>query len=182
MKDMFIGLGSNFWGNAIFNLQNNINSLYGEFLPFHIKLIPVYFSLLGAFFIYYLNYLLKKQNKYKISLSLKNVYNFLIHKWYFDVIYNRFLVQSALNLGFFTFKDVDRGVVEILGPLGLVRFFNFIKNKVISLQSSYVYNYVFLIIIGLTFFLTYIFLVNIFYINFFDLRWFLICILIIIFF
>jgi NADH-ubiquinone oxidoreductase chain 5 len=79
-KDMFIGLGSNFFNNAIFNLNSNIIALNGEFMPFYIKLLPLYFSSLGALFVLYNNYILLNYNYYKICLSFKNVYVFLIKK------------------------------------------------------------------------------------------------------
>lgn len=180
-KDMFIGLGSNFWNTAIFNLNNNITSLNGEFMPYHIKLLPLYFSFLGSFFIYFNNYILKKHNYFKIMLSFKNIYIFLIKKWYFDIIYNKFIVLNILSLGFFTFKEIDRGIIEIFGPLGLVRVFKIIMNKVNIIQSSYVYHYVFLIIIGATFFLIFISILNISFIYEIDCRFYTLCIFIILF-
>lgn len=181
MKDMCLGLGTDFWGNAIFNLDNNITVLSGEFMPFHIKLLPLYFSSLGAFFVYYNNYLLKNYNYYNIILSYKNIYNFLIKKWYFDIVYNKFIVYNTLSVGFFTFKDIDRGIIEIVGPLGLVRFINNFINKINKLQTSYVYNYVFLFVIGLTLSITFISLIYFLPITFLDSRLYICILLILIF-
>jgi len=180
-KDMFIGLGTNFWSTAIFNLTENIVSLNGEFMPYHIKLLPLYFSFLGSFFIIYNNYLFLNNNYFKISLSLKWLYTFLIKKWYFDIIYNKFIVLNVLSLGFFTFKEIDRGFIEIIGPLGIVKFFKKIINKVNIIQSSFVYHYVFLIVIGATFFLTFVGLINTYFIYNIDMRFYIICIFIIFF-
>ena len=44
-KDMFIGLGTNFWGNAIFISQINLIMIDSEFIPYYIKLIPVILSI-----------------------------------------------------------------------------------------------------------------------------------------
>lgn len=179
-KDMFIGLGTNFWNTAIFNLSNNIVSLNGEFLPYHIKLLPLYFSFLGSFFIIYNNYLFLNNNFFKISLSFKWLYTFLIKKWYFDIIYNKFIILPVLSLGFFTFKEIDRGFIEIIGPLGFVRFLKKIITKINILQSSFVYHYVFLIVIGAIFFLTFVGILNI--CNYtIDVRFYIICIFIIFF-
>jgi len=52
MKDMIIGIGTNFWGNALFTLPQNILILQSEFLPFYIKSIPVLFSIFGALMSY----------------------------------------------------------------------------------------------------------------------------------
>jgi NADH-ubiquinone oxidoreductase chain 5 len=180
-KDMFIGLGSNFWNTSIFILNNNITSLNGEFMPYHIKLLPLYFSFLGSFFIYFNNYILHKYNYFKIMLSLKKIYIFLIKKWYFDIIYNKFIVLNILSLGFFTFKEIDRGIIEVFGPLGLVRIFKIIMNKINIIQSSYVYHYVFLIIIGATFFLIFISILNISFVYEIDSRFYTLCVFIILF-
>lgn len=180
-KDMFLGLGTNFWQTAIFNLTNNVIVLNGEFMPFHIKLLPLYFSFLGAFFIYYNNYLLNSLNYFKIVLMFKNIYIFFIKKWYFDVIYNKYIVIPVLNLGFFTFKDIDRGFIEIIGPLGLTRLFiNWFKNINI-IQSGFVYNYVFIMVLGAFFLLTFITIGLPLLFIYFDIRFYMLCIFIILF-
>ena len=180
-KDMFLGVGTNFWNISIFNLSDNITVLNGEFMPFHIKLLPLYFSFLGSFFVIFNNYLFKKYNYFKIALKFKNLYSFLIKKWYFDIIYNKFIIFSTLNLGFFTFKDIDRGIIEILGPLGIVRFINSLINKVNKIHTSYIFHYIFILVIGVFFFVTYLSCFEYIYIDEFDIRFYLIFILFIIF-
>ena len=54
-KDMIIGVGTDFWGNALFTHPSHLTLLEAEFIPHHIKLVPVIFSLGGAisaFFLY----------------------------------------------------------------------------------------------------------------------------------
>ena len=182
MKDMYLGVGTNFWGTAIFNLENNLTILVGEFMPFHIKLLPLYFSFLGSFLVYYNNYLFLNYNKFKIILSFKEIYNFLIKKWYFDIIYNKFIVYNVLSVGFFTFKHIDRGIIEIIGPLGIVRLINILINKVKTLHTSYISDYVFLFVIGLTICITFLTLIYYFPVIFLDIRLYIIIILILIFF
>lgn len=180
-KDMFIGLGTNVWSTSIFNLQHNIISLNGEFMPFHIKLMPLYFSIFGAFFIIYNNYLFLNYNYYKIVLNFKNIYIFLIKKWYFDIIYNFFIVLNVFKFGFLTFKDIDRGLIEIYGPLGIVKLVNKIFVKLKILRTGYVHHSLFLIVIGITLLLAF---VSIFYFLMFynlDFRFYLIIILSILF-
>lgn len=167
-KDMFIGLGTNFWGFSIFNL--NIYSLNGEFMPFHIKLIPFYFSFIGAFFIYFNNYILVKYSYFKLILSFKSLYVFFIKKWYFDIIYNYFFILSFLNFGFFTFKQIDRGLIEILGPLGAVRINAMLSNIVKKISSGLLYHSFFLIIICVLFFILSLSFGNIFILYIHDLR------------
>lgn len=180
-KDMFIGLGTDFWGTAIFNLTFNVTSLNGEFMPFPIKLLPLYFSFLGSFFIIYNNYLLLNFNYYKIMLIFKNYYIFLIKKWYFDIIYNKFIILNVLSLGFFTFKTIDRGIVEIYGPLGLVKLFNILMQKFNNLQTGFIHHYVFVMVNSITFFLGGLFFLNLIVYFQFDLRFFILNIFIILF-
>lgn len=52
-KDMIIGLGSTFWGNSIFVLSEHMSFLEAEYLPYHIKVLPLIFSHFGIFFAYH---------------------------------------------------------------------------------------------------------------------------------
>ena len=47
-KDLFIGLGSAFWNNAIFVSPVNYNQVDSEFILQFYKLLPLCVSLLGA--------------------------------------------------------------------------------------------------------------------------------------
>jgi len=51
-KDMIIGIGSAFWGNSLSMLSKHIVFVDAEYLPYHIKIIPLIFSHLGIFFAY----------------------------------------------------------------------------------------------------------------------------------
>jgi NADH-ubiquinone oxidoreductase chain 5 len=57
LKDFFIGVGSIFLGNSITVLPKHFNLFDAEFLPNLIKLIPVLFSLGGAFLAFLLNHI-----------------------------------------------------------------------------------------------------------------------------
>ena len=65
LKDLFIGFGSNFFGNSIFKtiLYNTCADI--EFLPLTIKNIPLIFSFLGIFFAITLNTFIQFLNKNK---------------------------------------------------------------------------------------------------------------------
>ena len=71
----------------------------------------------------------------KIILNNKNIYNFLNRKWYFDRVYNQLIGQQSLNISYnFSYKSLDRGIIEKLGPSGIVtsvKYFikQFNKNK-----------------------------------------------------
>ena len=50
------------------------------------------------------------------------MYTFLNRKWFFDKVYNEYITQNMLHFGYHTsYKLIDRGVFEFLGPVGLSR-------------------------------------------------------------
>ena len=74
-------------------------------------------------------------------------YNFLKRKWYFDRVYNEFIGQNALNISYyFAYKDVDRGIIEKVGPSGIVQGIRYTVNRINGLQSGQIYHYLFLIL------------------------------------
>ena len=46
-KDLFVGMGTDFWSTAIFISFKNVSILESEYMPAVVKLIPVVFSILG---------------------------------------------------------------------------------------------------------------------------------------
>jgi NADH-ubiquinone oxidoreductase chain 5 len=82
----------------------------------------------------------------------KKFYNFFNKKWFFDRIYNEFASQTALKLSYqYSYKIIDRGLIEKIGPFGIVEFINLIINSIKSYQSGLILNY-------LTYFLIFIFI------------------------
>ena len=165
-KDMFIGLGSHFWNNAIYIHPQNIQMIDAEFLPTIFKLLPVIFSMFGLFsalFLYHFNFKLFYQ--FKISNFGLYFYNFLNKKWFFDKIYYEIINQNILQISYnTTYKLIDKGIIEFFGPTGLLQlFFNWSK-KVIIMQTGYIFHYSLLIFLSLIFLIS-IMLISI-YLNF----------------
>jgi NADH-ubiquinone oxidoreductase chain 5 len=117
-KDFFIGLGSDFFNQSIFIKPQNLILIDSEFIPFYIKNIPTIFSIFGAVLALVLYLYL---STFLINLKLSPVgypiYKFLNQKWYIDLIYNEYVGKVFLICGYeYTFKLIDKGLVEILGP------------------------------------------------------------------
>ena len=73
---------------------------------------------------------------------------------YFDNIYNTYIVNNILYFGYhISFKLVDRGILELFGPLGITRGLSVLTKKTSNLQSGLIYHYVFMMILGITFFI-----------------------------
>jgi NADH-ubiquinone oxidoreductase chain 5 len=164
-KDLFIGLGTHFWGNAIFVLPKNLLVIDSEFLPYNIKLIPVIFSIFGASLAYILY---KYFNYYLFNLKVTNfgykLYIFLNKKWFFDKINNEYIAQNLLYTGYnITYKNFDKGIVEFLGPEGLSLFIYNQSSYYNKLQSGFIYHYAFIIIISLIFFIIFVGLFEFFF-------------------
>jgi len=144
LKDAFVGIGTSFWGNAIFKRDVHTVGLDFEFIPLAAKNLPLCLSLTGIFLAIILNSIIKM---FQTKESEKNNYNillvsypqsyvffvwFLFHKWYFDYIYNYYLGYTILQYSYYTFyKLIDKGLIEILSLQGL----NIISYK-LSLQIS----------------------------------------------
>jgi NADH-ubiquinone oxidoreductase chain 5 len=154
-KDMFIGLGTDFWGNSIFVLPENMNRIDAEFLNQFIKLLPVIVTILG-FSLSFLCYTFFNNFLFKLKISTfgNKIYIFLNKKWFFDKIFNEYLSQNILNFGYrISYKIIDRGIIEIFGPLGLTTIISKKANFLYKLQSGVLYHYTLLILISTTFIL-----------------------------
>jgi NADH-ubiquinone oxidoreductase chain 5 len=56
----------------------------------------------------------------KGSYDFKKIYIFFSYKWYFDLIYNRFINIPIIKYAYFKiFIILDKGLLEILGPYGV---------------------------------------------------------------
>ena len=158
-KDMFVGLGSDFWNNSIYIHPSHNQMIDAEFLPTFFKLFPVMLSFCGLFGAFYL-YFFKFKFLYNLKISKYGLYfyNFLNRKWYFDKIYYEFINQYILNLGYtFTYKMIDKGLIEICGPYGLTTIFSFLSQKIISGQTGYIYHYSLVMLISTIFLINIIF-------------------------
>jgi NADH-ubiquinone oxidoreductase chain 5 len=120
-SDLFVGMASDFFSNALFIKPNNISLIEAEFsLPLIIKLLPALLSLFGASLAIFLYH---KSPIFIIDLTEnlvgKILYAFFNGKYFFDIIYNNYIISKGLELGYKISKVLDRGIIEIVGPYGL---------------------------------------------------------------
>jgi proton-translocating NADH-quinone oxidoreductase chain L len=155
-KDMIVGWGSCFWENAIYNSSKTVNVVDSEFIFGFYKLLPIVFSLFVLIFSFYL-YVNNDKFLFKIKISSlgKKFYSFLNKKWFFDKIYNEYLGQGVFDFSFsVSYKTVDRGIIEILGPTGLSHAIKTISLGFHKMQTGYIYHYLFVMLAGGSFFLS----------------------------
>jgi proton-translocating NADH-quinone oxidoreductase chain L len=150
-KDMMIGLGTNFWSNALYVLPKNSVLLESEYIPQSQKFLPLIFTLLGAVFAYIINITaVFTSYSLKISKLGRNLYTFLNKRWFFDKVYNDYISKVALNFGYsVSFKTLDKGSFEILGPSGIASTALHVTQYFSRLQSGMIYHYAVVMLIGL---------------------------------
>ncbi len=156
-KDMIIGPGTLFWQNALFVLPENLAIFDAEFLPQSIKLIPVVFSLSGVFLAVLLYGILPLNVVYSMKMSPwgQKFYLFFNRKWFFDKVYNEMINQPVLNFGYnISYKVIDRGIIENLGPFGLSQLFYSKQFNFLKYQTGLIYHYAFMMLICSVFFIT----------------------------
>lgn len=156
--DAFIGGGTFFWQHSL-NFCNNYYFLHDiEFIDIEYKVLPLCFMLLGSilsFLLYKFNYSfyifiktnkiinkIKNYNFIKFLIkvykkSSKIIYFFLLKKWYFDKIYNTVLNVNVLKFGLKdSYINIDRGILEYWGPLGLSNIVNRMSNTIFKSQEN----------------------------------------------
>lgn len=150
-KDMMIGPGTDFWGNALFILPEQLSMLDAEWIDSSIKLIPLVLSLGGAAsaFILY-NFGFDLLYKLKVSALGLKIYTFLNRKWFFDKIYNEVISQNLLYAGYkHTYQNMDRGIVELFGPNGLATNIYVKSFAVTRINTGFAFHYVFSMLLGI---------------------------------
>jgi NADH-ubiquinone oxidoreductase chain 5 len=150
-SDLFVGVGSDFFGNSLFIHPNNISIIEAEFsLPLIIKLLPAILSLLGATLAIFLYH---KNPEFIINLTEnslgRKIYKFLNGKYYFDIIYNHYIISSGFKVGYKISKEIDRGAIELLGPHGLSNALTNTGINIAKLDTGVITTYSLYITLGL---------------------------------
>nr|QFQ52391.1 NADH dehydrogenase subunit 5 [Paramoeba aparasomata] len=151
-KDFFVGLGTDSWLNSIEIISTkNLLVLESEFLNSSIKNLPFLFSTVAIIAFISLNKIVSKINfsNTKYFLTYRFLYSFFFNKWFIDIIYNKLVINFFIKISYKNVINIDRGFIELLGPLFLVRFINFIINKIIRIQTGFIYNYLFIFILSI---------------------------------
>ena len=153
-KNIFIGSSNNdFWQLSIFFL----NEIKYEAIPLWFLLttpILVLIAIPTSFYLYIINP--------KTLDDFKNtnipLYNFLLNKWYIDELYEKVFVVTAKKIGSFFWKKGDIGIIDKFGPDGISKLVKIISNKTGRLQTGFIYDYAFVMLLGLSVLLTYLIL------------------------
>ena len=86
--------------------------------------------------------------------SFKNtnlpLYDFLLNKWYIDELYETIFVNPTKKVGSFFWRKIDLGTIDRFGPDGISKLVKMVSNKVGKFQSGFIYDYAFVMLIGLS--------------------------------
>ena len=137
-----------FWKGALFT--GPTNNIIHEFhrVPFLVKAAATIVMILG-FVIAYVFYIRKPDLPKTLAEEHPGLYKFLLNKWYMDELYNVVFVRPAMWLGQFFWKRGDGWLIDGFGPDGIsARVLN-ITDRVVKLQSGFIYHYAFAMMIGL---------------------------------
>jgi NADH-quinone oxidoreductase subunit L len=146
--DAFIGHGYEaFWKDALFTLpDNHILHDFHE-VPFWVKLMPFLAMLTGLGIAWHF-YIRSPETPRRLAEQHRGLYSFLLNKWYFDELYDFLFVRPAMRLGRFLWKRGDGWLIDGFGPDGISARVIDVTNRVVRLQTGYLYHYAFAMLIG----------------------------------
>jgi NADH-ubiquinone oxidoreductase chain 5 len=156
-KDIFIGLGSNFFqDNSLFIHPNNEILLDTEFaVPTLFKLLPFFFTIsLSIVVIVISEFNVKLLLMFKLTRLGYNIFGFFNQRFLIEMFYNKYLSGLVLGIGGQTTKYLDKGCVELVGPFGLETGLSYLSAKLSKLDTGVITTYALYILIGFLFLTT----------------------------
>ena len=148
--NMFIGAGqAEFWRGSLVTHEAAHHDL-----PLWVVLSPTIAMAIGFAIAWYF-YITNPLVPFGLSKRFNGLYKFLLNAWYFDSLYDRVFVRPAKRLGHFLWKTGDGTVIDGIGPDGVAARVIDITNRVVKLQSGYIYHYAFAMLIGVALLITY---------------------------
>ena len=151
-KETFIGHNyKEFWKTSIFFIKE-IEHLHLPIWLLVITPILVIFAIPLAYYLYVKNSTLIES----IKKTNEPFYNFLLNKWCFDEIYDFLIVKPVKFIGLVLWKKGDQGTIDRFGPDGFSKIIKFFSNKAVKFQSGFLYDYAFVMLLGLSILLTYL--------------------------
>jgi NADH-ubiquinone oxidoreductase chain 5 len=115
--------------------------------------LPLIFTIAGvslSFFVNTTTFFHLIFSKLWYTQNFNKTFRFLSNKWYFDVIYNKYINIPLLKISYsIIFKLIDKGILEIFGPFGLWKIIYWSSKQFNKVQTGFVYHYSFIILYSL---------------------------------
>ena len=152
-KDLFLGHEgiNDYWSESIFFLK-----------PLSTDHPPTWFLFLTPILVTIsipISYYLFVKNKIlpETIVSINQpLYKFLVNKWYFDELYEFIFIKTSKKIGLFLWKIIDVKIIDSFGPDGIALLIKKISVKANKFQSGYIYQYAFIMLLGLSALLTFL--------------------------
>jgi len=93
-------------------------------------------------------YMLRPDAPRKLAEEHWLIYRFIYNKWYFDELYDFLFVRPTKRLSRFLWKKGDGWLIDGFGPDGVSARVIDVTNRVVKLQTGYLYHYAFAMLIG----------------------------------
>ena len=139
--------GEHFWRGTVAFREALMEGI--EHVPAGIALsatIAMLLGLIGAWYAY-----IRAPNTPKaVAGQFEVVYDFLLHKWYFDELYHLIFVRPAFAIGRLLWHRGDEGTIDRFGPNGVAAVAALGSRMAGRLQTGYLYTYAFVMLLGLT--------------------------------
>jgi NADH-quinone oxidoreductase subunit L len=138
---------THFWGESILRLADNKIVEEMHHVPAWVVWSPFVMLVLGFALAYYF-YIRNPEAPARLAEQHEPVYKFLLNKWYFDELYDLIFVRTAKCLGYFLWKKGDGWLIDGWGPDGVSARVIDVTNRVVKLQTGYLYHYAFAMLVG----------------------------------
>ena len=153
-SNFFIGAGhEEFWGRSLHTSETNHIMHAMHEVPAWVGFAPSV-AMLTGFAIAYVYYIQAPWLPAATARAFRPLYLFFLNKWYFDELYDWLFVKPAFAIGRFFWKGGDGAVID--GAIdGTAAGVGRITQRVVKLQTGYVYTYAFAMLIGVALILSY---------------------------
>jgi NADH-quinone oxidoreductase subunit L len=136
-----------FWAQSIFRGSENKIIEEIHHVPAWVEWSPFVAMVLG-FALAYQFYIRRTDLPGKLAAQHWPFYQFLLNKWYFDELYDFLFVNPAKWLGRFLWQKGDGWFIDGFGPDGVSARVVDVTQRVVRLQTGYLFHYAFAMLIG----------------------------------
>ncbi len=146
-----------FWHDALVVLKEKDPLSAAHHVPLWVKLAPVVAGLAGIF-LAWLFYMRRTGLPGRVVAAVPGLHRFLFRKWYFDELYEKTIVQPALESGKVFSVTGDRKIIDGIGPDGVSGVTRRLAGMFSWFQSGYMYQYALVMMVAVIGFVSWVFL------------------------